>query len=91
MGIRWTASADKHGVDRADALNAILNRLYHIEEFDEPREPGARRPDLFIGPTRDRSQLLEIMANITPPNDIVIFHMMPARRKILDIAERNNS
>ena len=28
------------------------------------------------------------MAVITPPNDILIFHVMEARRKILDIAER---
>lgn len=89
VSIRWAASADKHGVDRSDALHAILNHVYHIEEFDEPRTPGGRRPDLFIGPARDRAQLLEIMATISPPNDIVIFHVMPARRKILDIAERN--
>ncbi len=91
MALRWTKSADKHGVDRADALNAILNHVYHIEEFDEPRIAGAPRPDLFIGPTRDRSELLEIMVSITPPSDMVIFHVMPARRRILDIAERNHS
>ncbi|MGY2743912.1 hypothetical protein [Arthrobacter sp. UYCu723] len=46
------------------------------------------RPDLFIGPSRDRRLILEVMAVITPPNDILVFHVMEARRKILDIAER---
>ncbi|MEC5179292.1 hypothetical protein [Arthrobacter sp. CG_A4] len=46
------------------------------------------RPDLFIGPSRDRRSILEVMAVITPPNDILVFHVMEARRKILDIAER---
>ncbi len=90
MGISWKPSADKHGVDRADALNAIQNYIYRLESFDEPRAPSVRRPDLFIGPTRDSHILLEVMVVMTPPSDIMIFHVMPARRKILDIAERNN-
>lgn len=36
----------------------------------------------------DRRLILEVMAVITPPNDILVFHVMEARRKILDIAER---
>ena len=88
MGIRWADSADKHGIDREDALNAILNQIYRIEEFDEPRVAGGSRPDLFIGPSRDRRMILEVMAVVTPPNDILVFHVMEARRKILDIAER---
>ncbi|HAG59082.1 MAG TPA: hypothetical protein DIT15_07820 [Arthrobacter bacterium] len=87
MGIIWAASADKHGIDREDALNAILNQIYHVQQFDEPRVDLGTRPDLFIGPTRDRRRMLEVMAVITPPNDILIFHVMEARRKILDIAE----
>ncbi|WP_200950740.1 hypothetical protein [Arthrobacter sp. Soil762] len=88
MGIVWAASADKHGIDHEDALNAILNQTYHVQHFDEPRVDSVTRPDLFIGPTRDRSRILEVMAVITPPNDILIFHVMEARRKVLDIAER---
>ena len=65
--------------------------MFHIEEFDNPRGAGARRPDLFIGPTRDLKHVLEVMAVLTPPSDILIFHVMLARRKILDTAERNNS
>ncbi|WP_426975877.1 hypothetical protein ACQCSU_13845 [Pseudarthrobacter sp. O4] len=88
MGIRWAESADKHGVDREDALNAILNQVYHVRQFDEPRVDSSIRLDLFIGPSRDRRLILEVMAVITPPNDILVFHVMEARRKILDIAER---
>ena len=88
MGIRWADSADKHGIDREDALNAILKQVYHVEQFDDPRVESGRRPDLFIGPTRDRTMIIEVMAVITPPDDILVFHVMEARRKILDIAER---
>jgi len=56
---------------------------------DEPRVPGGARPDLFIGPARDRRQLLEVMVEVQPPTDLFIFHAMPARQKIIDIAERN--
>lgn len=89
MAIRWARSADKHQVEREDALNAILNNVYWLSEFDDPRAEGGRRPDLFIGPSLDRRQLIEVMAEVTPPNDIFVFHVMPARRKIIDIAERN--
>lgn len=87
MGIRWAESADRHGIDREDALNAILNQIYHVQQFDEPRVDTGTRPDLFIGPSRDRRTILEVMAVITPPDDILVFHVMEARRKILDIAE----
>lgn len=91
MAIRWAESADKHGVAHEDALNAILNQIYHVEQFDEPRVESAVRPDLFIGPSRDRRMILEVMAVITPPNDILVFHVMEARRKILEIAERGTT
>lgn len=91
MAIRWADSADKHGIDREDALNAILNQIYHVQQFDEPRVDTGMRPDLFIGPSRDRRMILEVMAVITPPNDILVFHVMEARRKILDIAERGTA
>jgi hypothetical protein len=91
MGIRWADSANKHGIARGDALHAILNQIYHVEEFDEPRVESGARPDLFIGPSRDRRTILEVMAVITPPNDILVFHVMEARRKILDNAERGTT
>ena len=46
MAITWAASADKHGIDREDALHAIANAVYVETEFDEPRppEPGQFGP-----------------------------------------------
>lgn len=87
MGIRWAASAARHQIDRDDALNAILRLEAHLPAFDDPRVAGGRRPDLFIGPTRDRTQMLEVMAEVTPPGEIFVFHVMVARRRILDLIE----
>jgi hypothetical protein len=89
MGIRWATSADKHHIDRADALNAILKYEMWIKNFDAPRPPSTRQPDLFIGWSRDGLTRLEIMAIVSPPNDFFVFHVMPARRKLIEIAERN--
>lgn len=41
MAVAWADAADKHGIDREDALHAIMRALYVEREFDEPR-PGAR-------------------------------------------------
>jgi hypothetical protein len=50
MRIRWTSSADKHGVPREDVVHAMLNAYLHLPGFDDAREPGRPRPDLWIGP-----------------------------------------
>ncbi len=85
MGIEWAASADKHGIDHDDALHAIMNAYYLEKEFDEPRVPGHDKPWLFIGPPRKLGgPLLEVMVEVTPPRDMVVFHVMEARRKHLD-------
>ena len=42
----------------------------------------------FIGPSRDGKQLLEVMAEVTPPRDFFIFHVMNARPKIIEKARR---
>ncbi|RFA13912.1 hypothetical protein B7R21_07575 [Subtercola boreus] len=89
MSIRWSSSAAKHGIHQADALNAIQQSLYWVPSFGESRVDGARRPDLWIGPNRDHTMIIEVMAELTPPADLFIFHVMEARRKTLDIAERN--
>lgn len=85
MSLEFSNSADKHGIDRRDALNAILNYQYREEKFAKPSVGSHGRPDLFIGPLRDRSKLLEVMAVVTPPNKVFIFHAMEARKKILNI------
>ena len=88
MAIRWARSADRHGIDREDAKYAIANRVYWLRDFDEPRIEGGKRPDLFIGPSGDGKQLLEVMAEVTPPRDFFIFHVMNARPKIIEKARR---
>lgn len=85
MAIRWNDSADKHNVDREDMVHAMLNHLLYVPEFDHARREGGNRPDLYIGPQRDRTApLLEVMAERVPPRDVWIFHAMIARRKFLD-------
>ncbi|RMB70173.1 hypothetical protein AYK61_26570 [Rhodococcus sp. SBT000017] len=85
MAIEWTDSADKHGIDHADALHAIENAYYVEREFDEPRVPGLAKPWLFIGPPRTLGgALLEVMVEVIPPRGMVVFHVMEARPKHLD-------
>jgi hypothetical protein len=85
MAITWAPSADKHGIDREDALYAIMNAYYVEREFDEPRPPATVRPTLFIGPPRQLGgDLLEVMVEVTPPRDLHIFHVMIARKKHLE-------
>lgn len=88
MAIRWTDSASKHGIAREDALNAMLNAYLFVPEFDDPRVPGAGRPDLYIGPpTRLGGPLLEVMAERIPPRDVEVFHVMIARPKFLALLD----
>lgn len=83
MAIRWADSADEHGIAHEDALHAIANAIYNEESFDEPRVPGHARPDLYIGPARGGRPLLEVMLEVVPPRDLVVFHVMIARDKHL--------
>jgi hypothetical protein len=88
VAITWAPSADKHGIDREDALYAIMNAYYVEREFDDPRPPGTVRPTLFIGPPRQLGgPLLEVMVEVTPPRDLHIFHVMVARSKHLERME----
>ena len=83
VAIRWAESAAKHGIGHDEALFAITNAHYVEQEFDEPRVPGQVRPTLFIRPSRLSGPLLEVMVEITPPRDLVVFHVMVARAKHL--------
>jgi hypothetical protein len=88
VAITWAPSADKHGIDREDALHAIMNAYFVQREFDEPRPPANIRPTLFIGPPRQLGgELLEVMVEINPPRDLHVFHVMVARRKHLERME----
>ncbi|MGG7465185.1 hypothetical protein [Plantibacter sp. YIM 135347] len=87
MAVEWRGSADKHEVPREDALHAMLNHVYWVRSFDEPRLPGHERPDMFIGPSRDRSMLIEVIVEQIPPDRLVIFHVMEARAKMIRCAQ----
>lgn len=88
MAMRWTDSTDKHDVPREDAVHAMLNAYLYLPEFDEPRRPGASRPDLWIGPPRQMGgDLIEVMAERIPPRDIAVFHVMIAVPKHLALME----
>jgi len=84
----WAAATAKHGVERADALHAMLHAVYVETDFDEPRPPADIRPTLYIGPQRDpQAPLLEVMVEPRPPRGLHVFHVMPARRKHLSRME----
>jgi hypothetical protein len=93
---RWTESADKHHVDRADTLHAMKNAQLRLTRFDPPRVEGAPWADLFIGPSRDGTAMLEVFAHLNlRAQDVLIFHVMPLRRSTLErareiIEERRN-
>lgn len=84
-----SGSADRHGIDHADAEYAVRNYRRWVREFDEPRAPGLARPDLFIGPDRAQTQLLEVMGNWLTNGDLELFHVMPLREKIREMVKRH--
>lgn len=77
---------NKHGIPHDDAINAVLHHHFHISPFGSSRVAGRGDPDLFLGPGLD-GRLLEVMAEVTPAQ-LVVFHVMHARTKIVDAARR---
>jgi len=85
MALTWSDSSNKHEIAREDAIHAIAHALYVEPEFDESRVPSGVRPTLYIGPPRALGgPLLEVMAEVTPPREIHVFHVMLARAKMLE-------
>ena len=76
MSVTWAESAAKHQIPRDEALYAIAHAELFIESFGQPRT-GDRAPSLFIGPSRYGT--LEVLAVITPPREIWVFHVMLLR------------
>ncbi len=77
VAVSWTTSADKHGIPR-EALYAIGHAYAWYDDFGDPRPGHDMTPRLYIGPSRFGT--LEVLVNITPPADILIFHVMPLRK-----------
>lgn len=87
MATRWADSADKHGIDHADALHAMATRVLYVRAFDPSRVPGGQSPDLFIGLDCAGEQLLEVMALVNiAERDVFVFHVMKARRSVIERA-----
>lgn len=92
VAIEFTESAGKHGFTVEDAIWAMQHARLVKPEFDDSRVPGRARPTLYIGPSRNpRHPLLEVMVEILPPSTVVIFHLMPARQKHLDLNDRRRT
>lgn len=87
MAIKWTDSASKHGITQSEAMFAMANALHVKKGFDGSRVPGGVKPDLYIGPRRLGGELLEVMVISTPPRDLLVFHVMIARPKMLALFE----
>jgi hypothetical protein len=81
VGIQWSPSAGKHGIDRLDAIAVMSSPLHQVERFDEPRIPGGAASTLFIGLSRG-GRMLEVLAVLTPPADVFVFHVMALRPEI---------
>lgn len=77
MSITWAESAAKHRIPRDEALYAIAHADLFIESFG-PARVGDRAPSLFIGPSRHGT--IEVLAVITPPREIWVFHVMSLRQ-----------
>ncbi len=78
MSITWADSAAKHGIPRDEALYAIAHAELFVESFGQPRV-GDQAPSLFIGPSRYGT--IEVLAVVTPPRDVWVFHVMPLRER----------
>ena len=83
MSITWAESAAKHRIPRDEALYAIAHAELFIESVGQARI-GDRAPSLFIGPSRYGT--LEVLAVITPPREIWVFHVMPLRASTAEVA-----
>ncbi|MCL1899489.1 MAG: hypothetical protein FWG11_03030 [Promicromonosporaceae bacterium] len=76
MPVEFTESAEKRGIPRDEVLFVISEgRLW--QNWQDPRPPHGPAW-LWIGPSRYGT--LEVMAEVTPPRAIRVFHVMPLRQ-----------
>ncbi len=73
MGVRFTSSADKHGIPREDSLYAIMHAEASAEVAGEPGETTM----VYVGyPHAQTDSYIEVIVAHLPPRTIVIFHSM---------------
>jgi hypothetical protein len=75
--VTWAPSAFKHGLTEDEIIYAMRNAYENVRNYGRPRFQDGARATLYIGPSK--SGPLEVLAMITPPNGIHIFHAMPLR------------
>lgn len=74
MGIEFTDSADRHGIPREETLYAML----HAEVTATVPGHAGETTLVYVGhPHGQTDRYLEVIAAITPPRGVTIFHSMP--------------
>ena len=74
MGVRFTSSADKHGIPREDSLYAMVHAQAAAEVEGKPGETTI----VYVGhPHAQTDRYIEVIAAHLPPRTVVIFHSMP--------------
>ncbi|WP_348789189.1 hypothetical protein [Leifsonia sp. NPDC080035] len=78
MGIDFTDSAHKHGIEERDALHAIRNAVYtstRVKVTDSGLPDRPRR--VFVGPEHAQTdRLIEVLIEMVA-GGFVVFHAMP--------------
>jgi hypothetical protein len=74
--VTWADSVDEHDIPREEAMYAMSHAHQVTRQFGRPRV-GAVAPTLFIGPSRYGT--LEVLATITPPDGVWVFHVQLLR------------
>jgi hypothetical protein len=75
MAVIFRPSADEHDIPHDEALYAMLHGA-RFEDFEDPRPPHGPAT-LWIGPSRFGT--LEVIAEVSPPRDLEVFHVMNLR------------
>lgn len=75
--VTWSPSAFKHGITQDEIIYAMRNAYENVRNYGRPRSEGGARATLYIGPSKFGT--LEVLATITPPDHIHIFHAMRLR------------
>lgn len=71
-------SVDKHGIPREDTMYAMQHAEVIRGIEGRPGEPG--ETFLYIGhPHAHTERYIEVIATVTPPRTVVVFHSMPLR------------
>jgi hypothetical protein len=72
MAVEWTASADKHGIPREDALYAIANAV----GSEEVHGLSGEVTTVYVGhPHPHTARHIEVIAAAIPPRRLRIFHV----------------